>query len=104
MKVQNIDIPLEKVKIFCDLWKVRQFALFGSVLRDDFQPTSDIDVMVQFEPDAFVTFVNLEDMEAKLVTIFDRKIDLVTRDGIKNSRNYLRREESLNSAKVVYEL
>lgn len=102
MKVKNIEIPLEKIKKFCTDWQVTEFALFGSVLRDDFRPDSDIDVMVQFDSNAHPTFWSLEQMEAELKTIFKREVDLITRQGIETSRNYLRRQEILSSVRVIY--
>jgi len=103
MKVKNIDIPLEKIKAFCSRWQVIEFAFFGSVLREDFNADSDIDVMVQFNTEAHRTFADLEDMEAELANIFKRKVDVITRNGIENSRNYLRRQEILSSAHIIYE-
>ena len=103
MKLKNIEVSIEKIKAFCKCWKVIEFALFGSVLRDDFRPDSDIDVMVKFDINAHPTFSSLEDMEAELKTIFNREVDLITRNGIENSRNYLRRQEILASAQVIYE-
>jgi uncharacterized protein len=97
-----IDLPMEKIAEFCHKWQVAEFALFGSVLRDDFRPDSDIDVMVEFHPEAHPTFSTLDQMEADLKTIFNRDIDLITRQGIANSRNYLRRHEILSSAQVIY--
>ena len=73
------------------------------MLREDFRPDSDIDVMLQFDLNARPTFSSLEDMEEELVKIFDRKVDLITREGIEHSRNYLRRQEILSSARVIYE-
>ena len=102
MQLNNIKLPIDEIKSFCDRYKVIEFALFGSVLRKDFRSDSDIDVMVQFHPQATPTFYNLEEMEAELKTIFNRKVDLVTRQGIESSRNYLRRQEILSSAKVIY--
>ena len=103
MKVKNIEIPLEEIKVFCIRWQVIEVALFGSVLREDFNADSDIDVMVQFDIEAHRTFADLEDMEAELANIFKRKADVITRNGIENSRNYLRRQEILSSAKVIYD-
>ena len=103
MKIKNINIPLEKIENFCSCWQVIEFALFGSVLRDDFRSDSDIDVMVKFDVNAHPTFLNLEEMEIELETIFKRKVDLITRQGIENSRNYLRRQEILSSAQIIYE-
>lgn len=102
MKLNNIELPLEKIRDFCDRWQVNEFSLFGSVLREDFRPDSDIDVMVQFDPQAHPTFFSLEQMEAELKTMLERKVDLITRQGIENSRNYLRRREILSSAEVIY--
>ena len=98
-----IDLPMDKITEFCHRWQVTEFALFGSVLRDDFHPDrSDIDVMVQFHPEAHPTFTTLDQMESELKIIFDRDIDLITRQGIETSRNYLRRHEILSSAQVIY--
>jgi uncharacterized protein len=72
------------------------------VLRDDFRPDSDIDVMVQFHPDAHPTFFDLTEMEDELKVLFQRDVDLITRQGIETSRNYLRRHEILSSAQVIY--
>lgn len=96
------ELSMEKVAEFCDRWQVTEFALFGSVLRDDFRPDSDIDVMVQFNPDAHPTFRTLDQMEAELNTVFRRDVDLITRQGIETSRNYLRRHEILSSAQIIY--
>ena len=102
MSIPAIKLPMEKIAEFCHKWQVIELALFGSVLRDDFRPDSDIDVMVQFHPDAHPTFSTLDRMEEELKTIFHRDIDLITRQGIETSRNYLRRHEILSSAKVIY--
>jgi predicted nucleotidyltransferase len=97
-----IELPMEKIIEFCDRWRVTEFALFGSVLRDDFRPDSDIDVMVVFHPEARPTFATLDQMETELKSIFERDVDLITRRGIENSRNYLRRQAILSSAQVIY--
>lgn len=102
MVVTAIELPMARLAEFCDKWGVTELALFGSVLRDDFRPDSDIDVMVRFHPDAHPTFSKLEQMEDELETLFHRDVDLITRQGIENSRNYLRRHEILSSAQVIY--
>lgn len=102
MTITAIELPMEKIAQFCDRWQVIEFALFGSVLRDDFRPDSDIDVMVQFHPEAHPTFSSLDQMEAQLMAIFHRDVDLITRQGVETSRNYLRRQEILSSAQVIY--
>lgn len=102
MIITAINLPMEKIADFCNRWQVVEFSLFGSVLRDDFRPDSDVDVMVEFAPDAHPTFTILDQMEDHLHQIFDRDIDLITRQGIETTRNYLRRQEILSSAQIVY--
>lgn len=96
-------LQLDRIKTFCHRWKITKFSLFGSVLRDDFHSNSDIDVMVEFEQDSRYSLLDLVVMEDELKVIFNRDVDLVTRKGIANSRNYLRRENIFNSAKTIYE-
>ena len=95
----NIDIPLEKIENFCRRWKIKEFALFGSVLREDFSPDSDIDVLVTFEPDRGISFDNRVDMLDELIEIFGREVDLVEKNFI---RNPFRRHEILKNKEVVY--
>ena len=97
-----IKLPMQQITEFCQHWQLIEFALFGSVLREDFRPDSDIDVMVQFHPNAHPTFRTLEQMEAELRAIFHREVDLITREGIEASRNPLRRREILSSSQVIY--
>ena len=99
----QVPLPLDKIKEFCDRWKIVEFALFGSVLRDNFHSNSDIDVMVEFNQDSRYSLFDLVIMEDELKAIFNRDVDLVTRKGIANSRNYLRRQNILNSAQTIYE-
>jgi predicted nucleotidyltransferase len=101
----NTQIPIdyEKIAEFCQRWNITELALFGSVLRDDFQPeSSDIDVLVSFAQDAHWTLFDLVDMEEDIQAIFQRKVDLVSRRGIERSQNHLRRQAILTSAKVIY--
>ena len=95
-------IPNEALRDFCRRWKIAELALFGSVLRDDFGPDSDIDVLVRFYPDAGHTLFDLVTMQDEITALFGRKVDLITRNAVENSRNYLRRDLILNSAEVIY--
>ena len=101
MKVK-IAIPETALKEFCRRWEIAELALFGSVLREDFGPGSDIDLLVRFQPGARRSLFDLVDMEDELGELFGRKVDLVTRNAIENSRNYLRRSMILHSAEVIY--
>jgi predicted nucleotidyltransferase len=95
----KIRIPLDKIEAFCRKWKIKEFALFGSILREDFGPDSDIDVLVSFEPDSGITFDNRVEMQDELAEIFGREVDLVEKDLI---RNPFRRHEILTTREVVY--
>lgn len=97
-----VKLPVEAIADFCKRWQVIELALFGSIQRDDFRADNDIDVMVKFHPEAHPSFSSLDQMEAELKTIFHRDIDLVIRQGIEASRNYLCRHEILSSAQVIY--
>ena len=86
----NIALPQAPIADFCRRWNVAEFALFGSVLRDDFRPDSDVDVLVSFAPDAHWRLVDFLDMQVELSEIFGRSVDLVERSGIHNP--FMRRE------------
>lgn len=98
----RIDIPKEEIAAFCRRNHIRRMALFGSVLRDDFTPESDVDVLVDFELDRTpgLEFITIQD---ELSEILGRQVDLYTFKGVENSRNWLLREEILSSAEVQYE-
>ena len=98
----GIDIPREEIVSFCRKWDIRELALFGSVLSDDFSFDSDIDVLVTFSENSRRTLFDLVHMETELKKIFGREVDIVSRRGIESSRNYIRRNAILNSAEAVY--
>ncbi len=80
----QINIPQDKVRAVCRKWKINEFSLFGSVLRDDFDPDSDIDVMVSFEENAGWDLFDLVYMIEELKTIFGREVDLVEKGTVTN--------------------
>lgn len=91
-------VPREQVAEFCRRNHIRWLALFGSVVRDDFRPDSDIDVLVEFEPGAQVTLLTLSRLQRELESIFSRPVDFVMKDGLKPRI----RNSVLASAQVVY--
>lgn len=93
-----IEIDKPRLRDFCHKWKVTEFALFGSVTRDDFGPESDVDVIVAFAPDARRSLDAWVQMQDELQTIFGRDVDLIDRNGLTHMRNYLRRDAILDSA------
>lgn len=98
----QIAIDREKIEAFCRQHHIRSLALFGSVLRPDFRPDSDVDVLVEFEPEAQHTLFDLVRMQEELTRIIGHDVDLVSRRGLEASRNYLRKQAILNSAEVIY--
>lgn len=98
----RIDIPEERIAEFCEKWRIQEFALFGSVLSDDFKPNSDLDVLVTFHENTKPTLFDVVRMENELIELFGREVDLVSRRGLEFSRNYLRRHAILSSAETVY--
>ncbi len=91
-------IPEEQIAEFCQKHRIRKLALFGSVLRDDFRDDSDIDVLVEFEPDVSLG-LDFFTIQFELEELLGREIDFITFDGLKK---YIRRKV-LNSAQVIYE-
>ncbi len=96
-----IELPLQQIQEFCHKWHVSEFALFGSVLRDDFRPDSDIDILVTFSPTAKRGLTETLQMRDELQDIFNRKVDLIMKAAIERSENWLRRKNILESAQVI---
>ena len=102
MNKVKFTIPTAKLSEFCRRWNISGLALFGSALREDFRPDSDVDVLVSFAPQAHVTLFDMAQMQNELKDIFKRDVDLVSKRGLENSRNYLRRKQILDSAQVIH--
>jgi len=98
----SIDVDREGLARFCRKWKIAELALFGSVLRDDFRPDSDVDVLVTFAPDAEWGLLEHVTMEEELGDLLGREVDLVSRRAVERSTNRIRREAILASAERVY--
>ena len=98
----KVEIPIDRIAEFCQRNRISRLALFGSVLRDDFEPDSDVDVLVEFEPGTRVglAFIAVQD---ELSKVFGRRVDMSTFAGVEGSRNWLLKAEILDSAEVVYE-
>jgi predicted nucleotidyltransferase len=100
--IAGIEIPEGKLADFCRRWKISELALYGSVLRDDFRPDSDVDVLVTFEDGARWTLFDFVNMEDELKALFGREVDLSERRAVEKSENYIRRRSILESARTVY--
>lgn len=94
----RIAVPMDAVADFCRRHRVREFALFGSVLRDDFAESSDVDVLIDFLPGTRITLFGLSDLQTELETMFRRDVDLVMKDTLKRRIA----AEVLGSLEVLY--
>lgn len=100
--MMQIPVDQETITAFCRRWHVAELAVFGSVLRDDFDADSDVDVLISFLPDETPTLFDMVRMQKELEAILGREVDLVSRRGIEESHNHFRKREILNSAEVIY--
>ena len=94
-----LTVPRDEIADLCRRWKVTEFSLFGSAVRDDFGPESDVDVLVRFEADAGWSLFDLVTIQGELADVFGRKVHLVEAEGL---RNPFRRDEILQTREVVY--
>lgn len=99
MSKTKIRIPRKKIAEFCRRWKVTEFSLFGSILRDDFRSDSDVDVLVIFAPNAEINLFDLVQMKLDLEKLFRRPVDVIEKDALENP---FRKREILRTAQVVY--
>lgn len=95
----KVEVSIDAIASFCQRWKITEFALFGSILRDDFRPDSDVDVLVSFAPDAKWSLWDIVRMQDQLKTMFGREVDLVQKNCL---RNPFRRYEILSTKQVIY--
>ena len=102
MQKNMFTIPYKKIEAFCKRWNISELAIFGSALRPDFRPDSDVDVLVSFAPEARVSLFDMVQMQDELKGIFGHEVDLVSKNGVEYSRNYLRRKNILESAQVIH--
>lgn len=98
-----VDLPMAEIRAFCRQWQVTEFALFGSVLRSDFRPDSDIDVLLTFAPTAQRGLSEMLQMRDQLQDIFGREVDVIVRSALERSQNWRRKQNILGSAKVIYD-
>ena len=97
-----ISLKHQEIARLCKQWKIKELALFGSVLRDDFRPDSDVDVLVTFAEKVSFSLFDHQRLKEDLEETFGRRIDLITRRGLDRSRNERRREVILESAERIY--
>lgn len=95
----RVPIDRKSIESFCRRWGVAELALFGSVLREDFRPDSDVDVLVTFQPGRGIGFENRVAIQDELEALFGRRVDVVVKEALKNP---FRRSAILSSLEVLY--
>ena len=98
MNKSELHFPAEPIRALCEEYHVRELALFGSAGTERFRPDSDIDLLVQFDPDAEIGFIEFAALQRRLSAVLGRLVDLVPKEGLKP----LIRDEVLASAEVIY--
>lgn len=98
----RVPIPKDRLLDFCRRWKVAELSLFGSALREDFRPDSDVDLLVTFAPGVSWEFDDFLTMKEELETLFGRTVDLVERRLVETSENYIRRRHILSHLEPLY--
>ena len=93
---------MARLSEYCRINGIKRLDIFGSALRTDFGPESDIDLLVEFEPDRSLSLFDIVGMEQELSDLFGRKVDLIERLAVERSRNYIRRAAILESAETIY--
>ena len=102
MTLADIQIREEALGALCRKWKIRRVELFGSALRGDMTPESDVDLLVEFEPDEGWSLMDLAKAQGEFSRLLNRRVDIVDRANLRRSANWIRREAILSSAEVIY--
>ena len=100
--ISRLDLPRPAIEGFCRKWRIVRLELFGSVLREDFRPDSDVDLLVTFAPESPWSLMDLVAMEQELGNLLGREVDLIERQCVEQSKNWIRRRAILNTATDYY--
>ena len=100
--IERLGLSPKQIAAICQRWQIVELALFGSVLRSDFRPDSDIDLLISYAPEARKGLLTKSRIKRELEYLCGREVDLVTKKSIEESRNPVRRDEILGSAQGIY--
>ncbi|NEO53466.1 MAG: DNA polymerase subunit beta [Okeania sp. SIO3B5] len=100
---ERLGISTQEIAQFCQHWNITELALFGSVLSDRFHADSDIDILIHFAPNARQGLLTLAKIKHELENSIGRKVDIAVKESIEKSENWIRRQEILKTAQVIYE-
>ena len=97
-----LDLPVAAICRVCQQHRIKTLALFGSALREDFRAESDVDFLVEFTPDAAPNLTQIVAIQHELERLVGRPVDLVERNAVEHSRNYIRRRQILSQLEPIY--
>lgn len=98
----GVTLPMERIAEFCRRWRIRELEIFGSFLREDFRPDSDLDFLYTFAEGVHWTLYDLVTMDQELAAIVGREVDLVSRSAVERSQNSIRRDDILSTSEPIY--
>lgn len=98
----RLGVQPDVIADFCRRWKIAEFALFGSILREEFSPASDVDVLVTFAPDARPSLLDYAAAKEELAALIGRKVDMIDRPSLERHHNPWLRQSILSDARVIY--
>ncbi len=98
----RLGVSLSEIAAFCQRWEISELALFGSILREDFCPDSDVDILVTFAPDVHWGLTETIQMQDELESLFRRNVDFIIKSAIERSQNWIRKQHILRSAQALY--
>jgi len=102
MTIRNINIQEEQLGEICKKYKIRELAIFGSALREDFNEKSDVDLLVEFKPNSGISLFDIVDLKEAFESFLGREVDIVSKKAIQMSRNYLKKKAILDNYRVIY--
>ncbi len=102
MTIQNIKIPEDRLSEICKKYLVKELAVFGSALRNDFNKGSDVDLLIEFKPEAKISLFDLIDLKEDFEELFGREVDVVTKNAINRSHNQIRKKAILENNRTIY--
>ena len=100
---ERLGLSEEEIAQFCQQWQITEMALFGSILKEKYPSTSDIDIMICLEPEARHGLLALAAIKHELEDRTGRQIDIAIKESVENSENWIRRQDILNTAQLIYE-
>ncbi len=102
--MNNINIDYDKIKLelICRKYMIKEVSLFGSALRDDFNQKSDVDLIIEFMPEARITLLKFQQLRDEFEKLFKRSVDLVSKKELISSTNKLRKHGILNNTLLIY--